>query len=353
MASCLKVVAHPSGPWLVSAGATMYATPPALARQVARWHGQSPSSAELRGCPPPGGVDPERWAAFMVLLDGSLRGQTSKSETRLPPPIWLRLPVLPAAVVGPVARWLSPLVSGWSLAGLALVGLVGYLHLGLTVGANPTVLSAGQVAVAMGLFLATAIWHEFGHAAALAYHGYPPGGIGTGLLFVFPVLFADVTAVGVLPRSGRLRVDVAGLVFQCGLGGVLCWIDLGVATLAAWLALAAVSWSLFPFVRSDGYWLICDLLGISELEVNPEPLPSAPVRWLLRLYRLANVGFLLLIGFYAPWRYSHLAESLWRRLGMNAVGTLVSVPLTVAGVLLCGVVWWGLGRRVVRLVRVL
>ena len=103
------------------------------------------------------------------------------------------------------------------------------------------------------MFLLTALWHELGHAAAIARYKYPPGAIGAGLLFVIPVLFADVTAVGVLPRAGRLRVDMAGVIFQFGLGGALALIGLVGNTNGllggAWLALLAVGWSLFPFGR--------------------------------------------------------------------------------------------------------
>ncbi len=36
--------------------------------------------------------------------------------------------------------------------------------------------------------------------------------------------------------------------------------------LAGSSALLAVAWSLFPFIRSDGYWLLCDLLGMDDLD---------------------------------------------------------------------------------------
>jgi hypothetical protein len=167
------------------------------------------------------------------------------------------------------------------------------------------------VVAGLGLFLLSALWHELGHAAAVARSGYPPGGIGAGLLFVIPVLYADVSAVGVLPRRERVRVDLAGIIFQLGAGGGMAaagrvagipQLSAGALTLAGFSALAAVLWSLIPFVRSDGYWLLCDLLDLETLE-KPAPAPhSLFLRIFLVVYQLANVAFLLTVAFYFPWR---------------------------------------------------
>ena len=68
--------------------------------------------------------------------------------------------------------------------------------------------------VILGVFLVTALAHELGHAAALAREGWPPGSVGVGLLWVLPVGWCDVSAVALLPRRGRVRVDLAGVAFQ-------------------------------------------------------------------------------------------------------------------------------------------
>jgi len=352
MKSGLEVVAHPTGPWLIKAGAVVYAVPPELGRPLRGWHGCCPSSTELAARPAPPGIDQEQWAAFMASLAAALGGGSGALDQRLLPPVWLRLPLVPAWLVRPAARLLAPLAGGRGLLGLGLVGLVGYAHLGLTAATNPTSLAPATVGAALGLFALTALWHELGHAAALAGHGYPPGGVGAGLLFVIPVLYADVTAVGVLPRAGRLRVDGAGVVFQFGLGGVLAAVggrlELGPApVIAAWLALLAACWSLFPFVRADGYWLVCDLLNLTELETDPEPAPGPALARFLKAYRLANAGFLLAVGFVLPWRYWSLVEKALARVGD---GVIHPTLLLVFGLVL-GLVWWNLLRRVVRLVK--
>lgn len=355
MGSGLEVVAHPSGPWLVRADGVVYAVPAALGRVLKKWHGQQPGAAELSAQPAPAGTDPEQWATFMVSLATALAGGGRTDGHRLPPPIWVRVPLLPAQVVRWLAGRAAPLAGSRGLAALALVGLAGYGHLAWTAVANPIGLGSIAPGLVLGLFLLTAMWHEMGHAAAIAGQGYPPGGIGVGLLFVVPVLFADVTAVGVLPRAGRARVDVAGVVFQFGLGGVLASLGLvlnvGSVIVAAWLALLAVGWSLFPFIRADGYWLVCDLVGVEELAVDPDPAPTGWRRRVLSGYRLANAVFLLGVGFLLPWRYGNYGMGWLERLGWDLTRREVLVPIVVAAGLALGFVWWNILRRVVQLVR--
>lgn len=343
MSSGLEVVAHPTGLWLVRAGRTAYAVPAAV--------GQALREGDK---PVPEGMDPEQWAAFVASLSAALDGGGSASGHRLPPPIWLRLPLLPARLVGWMAGQLTPLTGGRGLAGCVLVGLVGFGHLALAAAASPIRLAPGSVGLALGCFLLTALWHELGHAAAIARHGYPPGGIGLGLLFVIPVLFADVTAVGALPRAERVRVDLSGVVFQFGLGGVLALVGRGLGDaflVGAWLALVAVCWSLFPFIRADGYWLVCDMLGVDELEVDPEPRPQGWVRRILSVYRLVNAVFLLGVGFWLPLRYVRHGEAVLDRLGWNWTRTEFLVPLVMLAGVGLGYVWWNILRRVWRLIQ--
>lgn len=251
---------------------------------------------------------------------------------------------------------------------MGLLGGAGYLfggYLFAAAAADGAVVGPGHVgfswdlgtaAAGLGLFLLTAIWHELGHAAALARSGYPPGGIGVGVLFVIPVLFADVTAVGVLPRAGRIRVDVSGTIFQLGLGGVFMalagWSIFAPAlVLAASSALLAISWSLFPFIRSDGYWLLCDLLGLVDLDRPPSKPMSKLLRVFLVGYQLTNAAFLLLIGVYFPLRMIGLLLGLAHRLGIPLDSTAVKWLVPAAGLAFMGMMGIGIARRIVVLVQ--
>ena len=74
MKSGLEVIAHPTGPWLVRAGAVVYAVPAELGRPLARWHGCRPSAGELAAQSAPPGIDRQQWAAFMISLNQAISG---------------------------------------------------------------------------------------------------------------------------------------------------------------------------------------------------------------------------------------------------------------------------------------
>ncbi|MFT5232558.1 MAG: hypothetical protein ACI9UK_001388 [Candidatus Krumholzibacteriia bacterium] len=337
-----EIIAHPTGSWLVKAGRVVYAVPPHVGRALQT--GTIPFE-----------VSPGDWAELRQALAAALAGDEGDCK-RLPPAIWLRLPLIPARVVRILSRVFRPLASRYGLLPLAILGLAGYIHLGLTTSANPLHFTPGFVAKTLAVFLVTAVWHELGHASALARRGYPPGGVGAGLLFVIPVLFADVTAVGALEKEGKLHVDGAGMVFQFGLGGALAVFSrTGIAgpelEVAAWLALSAVVWSLFPFIKSDGYWLVCDALGLIDLETDPHPLPSGRLLWFLRLYRWANVVFLLLVGIGLPLRYYTRISAMIGHVSTDWHRPEIVVPVGIVAVGILGVIWINIARRIVSLVR--
>jgi putative peptide zinc metalloprotease protein len=231
--------------------------------------------------------------------------------------------------VDALARRLAPLAS-WPMLGLQLsVGVGGYAQAAgdLGGGVGPGGLRFGgsldMMALSGGLFLLSALWHELGHAAALRREGYPAGNIGAGVLFVVPVLYCDVTPVAALTRTGRVRVDLAGIAFQLGAGGVCAalgaWLGHEALLWAALAALLVVGWNLLPFLRTDASWLLADLVGLDSLD-RPITVPSdggvrparpdrggVPVRYRLLaafmvLHRLATVVFLAALVLYLPWR---------------------------------------------------
>jgi hypothetical protein len=264
--------------------------------------------------------------------------------------MWLRVPLIPAWLVEKLARRLEALTWWPSLLAMAVIGggmyLVGALRSGwIDVGSD------GHLGPGLGVFLALALWHELGHAAALQREGYPPGGIGLGVLFVVPVLFADVSAVAALPRVGRLRVDLAGVCFQLGAGGWLFAAGAlnphlqfsGALRLGGLLALPAVAWSLLPFIRADGYWFLADLLGLSDLE-RPVPLTSGRrLKLFLILHRVLNGAFLLMVGVAIPLRVHRWLAWLFTGWGMPDW----LAPAVTAGFALAA--WWQLVARLLLL----
>lgn len=310
-ACALEVCPHPDGSWFVRAGAHAYAVPPWAGSALKPLAGTRPerddlcrrlaAAAAAAGLPRPDpGCDPlPRMCARLTDPSGSRPLRRARGL------LWLRLPLVPAFLVARAARGAGRL-AGWSgLATLAACGAAGYLAPGSA--AKTSVASAfgpATWAATAILTLACALIHELGHASALVRSGYPAGGIGVGVLAVVPVLYAEVTAVGLLPRPDKVRVAAAGAAFQLFAGGLLhaaatlpglphaaaVALDAGAAG-----ALLAVCWSLLPFVRADGYWMVCDALDV-DLDRPVPPDRSAAVALAAGLHRLAAALFLLAAG---------------------------------------------------------
>jgi len=355
-----SIVSHRSGPWLLFVGQRCFSVSPALGRQIARFAGETP----------------RRWPAFATIdeadtVRGLLAGGGCAARTRGRHRfIWLRTPLLPGRLVDATARLLCPLASSTGLSVQLVVGAAGYGFGAAAGSCQCDVLRAGASfwIAAILLLLCTAIWHELGHATALRHEGYPSGGVGAGMLFVIPVFFCDVTPVVALPRRGRLRVDLAGIAFQVGAGGfcyglgacteanALCWAGLS--------ALLAVGWSALPFVRTDGYWLLCDLLGRSDLDLpvrddrslddtqsTPSQARERVLAAFLLLYRLANIGFVVLVCVYLPWALASRLSVAGVIGGGECGSSLLRRIVTWSSWLLAAWIWWQAGRRVVRLFR--
>jgi putative peptide zinc metalloprotease protein len=125
------------------------------------------------------------------------------------------------------------------------------------------------------LGIASAGFHEIGHASACRYGGATPGGMGMGLYMVWPAFYTDVTDAYRLPRRDRLRTDLGGLYFNT---------IVSVATMGAWLVwhvdalllLVAVQLiemvkQLSPMIRADGYHILADATGVPDLYAHIGP----------------------------------------------------------------------------------
>jgi putative peptide zinc metalloprotease protein len=136
-------------------------------------------------------------------------------------------------------------------------------------GSAPELLLGSQVICAAGLTLLGAFVHELGHLAACTRFQATHGGIGVGIYWCMPVLYAEVNGAWMLPRMQRAVVDAGGLYLQC-----LYVAALGVAYLATGtpFVLEAIVWShvlmlhtLNPVLKYDGYWLLTDASGTGNL----------------------------------------------------------------------------------------
>lgn len=354
MAAVLRVFPHDTGPWLVRAGRVRLGVPPGIGAILQPLDGTRPAPAILRErlAAAPGAREDRIALAARLAAGLEPRPFAWRDFLRSRFPVWVRLPLVPARVVSPLARRCAPLAGSRGLILLGLVGAAGLLAAG-RVAADEAPAPSGSLSFAVGaaLLVLSALWHELGHASALRASGYRPGGMGVGMLAVLPVFFVDVTPAALLPRAHRVRVNAAGPAFQFAAMGLyrsaalIPWLppDLRAGLdLGAVSAALAVTWSLWPFIRSDGYWILCDALGLPGLD-RPVPKDTGrTLRLVAGLLRLANAAFLALVAV-------GIVLALQRRFGLfsGAPGPVATAALGIVALVILG----GLVARGMLLVR--
>ena len=189
------------------------------------------------------------------------------------------------------------------------------------------------------LAVASAGFHELGHASACRYGGATPSGMGMGIYMVWPAFYTDVTDSYRLPRRDRLRVDLGGLYFNA---------VVAVATMGVWLAwhvdallllialqLLEMVKQMSPVVRADGYHILSDLTGVPDLYFHMGPTlrrlipghgrePSAlkgRARVLVTAWVLVVVPVLLSLTLGAIAVLPHLLTNVWE--SGRAIGSMI------------------------------
>jgi putative peptide zinc metalloprotease protein len=236
---------------------------------------------------------------------------------------------------------------------------------GVSRGIQQTLRDPADLLLIVALTVASAAFHECGHAAACRYGGGRPGAIGFGIYLVWPSFFTNVTDSYRLSRAGRLRTDLGGLyfnlIFILALAGVYAATSAQVLLLAIAVTHLEMLEQLLPFVRFDGYFVLSDLTGVPDLFARVGPilrsvLPSgrtdprvagmrrrsriAVTSWVLCVVPLliVSMGYLML---FLP----QVSRVLWRSCVLQARLTSTAIAghdYPVAGIDALGVALLGL-----------
>jgi len=121
----------------------------------------------------------------------------------------------------------------------------------------------------VSLALLSLFVHEFGHATACARFGARPHEIGFGIYLLYPAFYSDVSDAWFLTRWQRVVVDLGGIYFQA----VAAAVFVGIYELTGWqplraslfLIVGSFVFTINPFFKFDGYWIISDALGVTNL----------------------------------------------------------------------------------------
>lgn len=139
-----------------------------------------------------------------------------------------------------------------------------------------------------GALIGIKVIHELGHAVVAKHHGCRVPTMGLAFLVMWPVAYTDVTESWKLnSHRKRLQIAGAGIATEMVLAAwaLLCWVIfpeheirsifffLATTSIAATLAVNAS-----PFMRFDGYFLLCDFLGMPNLHHRS----FAFARWWIR-----------------------------------------------------------------------
>jgi putative peptide zinc metalloprotease protein len=207
------------------------------------------------------------------------------------------------ALLRPLFHW--PLV----LAVMASVLAVDYwlfaVH-GLGGGLQQALRDPVDLLIVLGLSVASAVFHECGHATGCRYGGARPGVIGVGIYLIWPSFFTNVTDSYRLSRVGRLRTDLGGLyfnlIFMLALAGIYSATSAEILLLVIAITHLEMLQQLIPFARLDGYFVLSDLVGIPDLFARITPIlrsavsrgPQDPrVTGLRRRARIVVTGWVL------------------------------------------------------------
>jgi putative peptide zinc metalloprotease protein len=215
-----------------------------------------------------------------------------------------RVGVVSERSVNALAWLLKPLFAAPAVAAaiVALVACDVWLEAshGIAAGLGAVIQAPTLALALLGVTIVSLAFHECGHAAACRYGGARPGRIGIGIYLVWPVFYTDVTDSYRLSKAGRLRTDLGGVYFNAlfalaAAAGYFAtgWRPLLIVVVTQQLMMLD---QFVPWVRLDGYHIVSDLIGVSDLFARIRPVIASlwpgrsPDRRVAELKRWARVA---------------------------------------------------------------
>lgn len=292
--------------------------------------------------------------------DGSVAA-ARRDPGRSPLQVGMRAKVLSPRIIDPITRLLQLLYAPPIAIPLVLLIVIAYGWLyfmrGVADGVRAALYMPGGLLLVLGFAVASGIFHEFGHAAALRYGGGRVRGMGVGFYLGLPTFYTDTTDAYRLSRWARLRTDLGGIYFHLifGLGLMALYFFTGQEVLLAIVLVISMDilYQLIPYVRLDGYWALADLTGIPDFFSQMRPflrsvLPKGNAkrnrlpglkRWVKAAFAtyliftipvLAIIALLALLGF--PRFMALGSESLLYQVRLFSLARSTNDPVMMAAV---------------------
>jgi len=120
------------------------------------------------------------------------------------------------------------------------------------------------------LFYIASIVHEFGHAVACFHFTGRCKEIGLKFNYIFPAFYCDVSPLLMEKnKSNKIVIGFSGVYFQILF--TLCllpFVNYPEVFLFQAISLMLVVMNLYPFAKTDGYWILCDFLGYKNFFIG-------------------------------------------------------------------------------------
>ena len=226
--------------------------------------------------------------------EGSIESTTTKlaSLSSLFNPFWMKLPLLrPERLLDlllPWTRWLftGPAIMAmaalWIAAGVVLAG-----HAEAFWADSRQVFSSHNWLLLAIVWVALKVVHEIGHGLACRSHGGRVTEMGVVFVLFAPMAYVDVTSsLGFRSRWQRMHVAAGGILVELTVAAIaaLCWTQATTPfarhllhNIVVSASLTTLIFNINPLMRFDGYFILEDLLDISNLSTTAS-------RWLQSRY---------------------------------------------------------------------
>lgn len=142
----------------------------------------------------------------------------------------------------------------------------------------------------LSMYICSSLFHELGHATACRFYGAEQRGIGIGIYLNLPAFYTDVSDIWKLTRKQRMVVNFSGVYFQLiFLIPIFSIYFITHNEILKYFILTVnlnLIFTLNPFFKFDGYWIMTDLLGIPNLRDRSKDLFS----YLIKHLRHKTIG---------------------------------------------------------------
>lgn len=165
---------------------------------------------------------------------------------------------------------------------------------------NPQPLTAVSPVLTLLIALVCLSLHEIGHALVMIYFRAPIVRAGFSFYLGLPVLFIDTSAIWGFNQTARILTAIGGIGVNILLM-LICQFLYKLTGFSIWqiillVNLTQIIFSALPFIKMDGYYVMCDLLKTPNLDRVAQHAAMLTKGRILK-HHLPNSKLLFLAGF--------------------------------------------------------